>query len=71
MRFCEKNVYKQCSPCNNFLSGNIILYRKALIAKFGVELVDYLESDHPAKKYSIEDIKDIKKRYTEKVKELS
>ena len=25
LRFCESNVHKQCSACNNYLSGNIVL----------------------------------------------
>ena len=30
LRFNEDNVHKQCSACNNYLSGNIRLYRANL-----------------------------------------
>lgn len=63
MRFDEKNVHAQCAPCNNHLSGNAIKYRIGLIHRYGVEIVEYLEGPHPAKKYTIEDILEIKRRY--------
>jgi len=31
LRFDERNVHKQCSICNNHLSGNLVKYRKELI----------------------------------------
>ncbi|HEY6020653.1 MAG TPA: recombination protein NinG, partial [Candidatus Paceibacterota bacterium] len=51
LRFDEANVHAQCAPCNNHLSGNIVLYRKGLIAKIGLEEVERLEGDHEPKKY--------------------
>ena len=56
LRFCENNVHKQCSACNNHLSGNILNYRKCLIAKIGLEAVERLEADNEAKHYTIEEI---------------
>ncbi|VTP67823.1 Bacteriophage Lambda NinG protein [Leclercia adecarboxylata] len=35
LRFDEDNCHKQCSACNNHLSGNLTAYRPALIAKIG------------------------------------
>lgn len=70
LRFCEANVHKQCSACNNYLSGNIVLYRIALIEKIGQEMVDYLEGPHAAKKYTIEQLKAIKMNYAAWTKEL-
>lgn len=70
LRFCEANVHKQCSACNNYLSGNIVLYRIALIEKIGQEMVDYLEGPHAAKKYTIEQLKAIKMNYSAWTKEL-
>ena len=69
LRFDEANVHKQCQPCNTHLSGNLVLYRKALIAKIGLAEVERLESDHQPKKYSIEDLKAIKAEYTRKARE--
>lgn len=69
LRFDEANVHKQCQPCNTHLSGNLVLYRKALIAKIGLAEVERLESDHEPKKYSIEELKAIKAEYTRKARE--
>lgn len=70
LRFNEYNCHKQCSVCNNYLSGNLIEYRRGLVAKIGITLVEWLEGPHEAKKYTIEEIQAIKKEYQQKIKEL-
>lgn len=70
LRFDELNVHKQCAPCNNHLSGNIVEYRLRLIGKIGQVAVDWLEMDHPPIKYTIEDAQEIKARFKLKFKEL-
>ena len=71
LRFCELNVHKQCAPCNDHKSGNIIEYRINLINKIGVDKVVWLElQDLETKKYNIEDCKAIIKYYKAKIKEL-
>ena len=70
LRFEELNVHKQCAPCNNHLSGNIVNYRRNLIEKIGVEKVEWLEGKHEQKKYSKEDLREIRKVYLLKLKEL-
>lgn len=70
LRFDERNVHKQCQPCNTHLHGNLVLYRKALIEKYGVAVVEWLEGPHEAKKYSIEDLKAIKDKYNRMAKEI-
>lgn len=71
LRFDERNVHAQCAPCNNHLSGNIVLYRKGLIAKIGLEAVNALEGPHEPKKYSVDDLREIKAKYTEMAKALA
>ena len=71
LRFEELNIWKQCQPCNTHLSGNIVEYRKSLIAKIGVERVEWLEGKHEAKHYTIDDLREIKARYTKLAKELA
>lgn len=66
----ERNIHKQCQPCNVHLSGNQIEYRKGLIARYGVEYVEWLEGPHATKKYTIEEYKAIKAEYVKKTKEL-
>lgn len=71
LRFCELNVHKQCAPCNDRKSGNIIEYRINLVKKIGVDKVEWLErQDHEPKKYTIEDCKEIIKYYKAKIKDL-
>lgn len=64
------NVHKQCSVCNTHLSGNALLYRRNLVELIGVERVEWLEGPHEPKHYTIEDLKEIKARYTKLAKEL-
>ena len=71
LRFNEFNTNKQCSACNNYLSGNITEYRKGLISKIGIKQVESVESDNTPKHYTIDDIKDIKLFYKAKIKEIT
>ena len=66
LRFNELNVHKQCAPCNNHLSGNIVNYRINLIKKIGIDKVEWLESFNEVAKYTIDDLKRIKKEYVDK-----
>lgn len=70
LRFHEQNVHKQCSVCNNHLSGNIVEYRKALVQKIGVLAVEQLEGPHEPKKYTVEELKAIKAEYTNRLKQI-
>jgi len=42
-RYDVRNINSQCSACNNWKRGNTIAYRKAMINKYGVLVVDELE----------------------------
>ncbi len=64
------NCHKQCSACNLHLSGNVVLYRKALIGKIGLAQVEWLEGPHAQKHYSVDDLKEIKAKYTALAKAL-
>lgn len=70
LRFDEDNVHKQCAPCNNHKSGDIVNYRINLVAKIGAERVAMLEGPHEPQKLSIDQIKAIKAHYRAKVREL-
>lgn len=70
LRFDPLNNNKQCQPCNTHLSGNLIEYRKGLIDRIGQNKVDWLEGPHEPKKYTIEDLREIKAHYTKLAREL-
>lgn len=71
LRFCEDNVHLQCEHCNCYQSGAAIDYRIGIIAKIGLERVQWIEGPHDAKRYTIEDVKEIKQVYKEKLKGLN
>jgi hypothetical protein len=70
LRFNEFNVHRSCSICNNFLSGNIGSYRPRLIAKIGLERVEWLEGNHPPQKLTLAEIQELKAHYRAKVREM-
>lgn len=70
LRFNELNCHKQCSSCNTHLSGNLIEYRINLIRKIGLASVMEIESKHNPLKLTIDDIKEIKRHYQHKCREL-
>lgn len=70
-RFNEMNVHSQCNHrCNMKLSGNIVNYRPALIAKIGLAAVEALENDNQTRYYTIQELIELKAHYREKLKEL-
>jgi len=70
LRYDERNVHASCSVCNNYLSGNVGNYRLALVDKFGLELVEWVESQPKAFKWTREQLEEIEKKYKAMTKEL-
>jgi hypothetical protein len=65
-----RNIFRQCSQCNDYLSGNQIEMRKGILARKGQAELDWLEGPHPPRKYTIEELKSIKAEYKQKLKDL-
>ena len=65
------NCHKQCAPCNNHKSGDIVNYRINLVNRIGQDKVDWLEGPHKPKKYTIADLKEIRAHYKALIKSLS
>lgn len=70
LRFEPLNVWKQCAPCNNHKSGDIVNYRIELVKRIGADKVDWLEGPHEPKRYTIEELKTIKAEYRAKTREF-
>lgn len=70
LRFEELNCHKQCVPCNQHKSGDIVNYRINLVAKIGADKVAWLEGPHEPKKYTIEDLQQLKALYRQKLRDL-
>ncbi|MDR0579769.1 MAG: recombination protein NinG [Campylobacteraceae bacterium] len=69
LRFDERNCHKQCSICNNHLSGNLVKYRESLIKKIGLEMVIELENNNEIKRWSVDELKEITFKYKNRCKE--
>ena len=70
VRFNEFNVHSSCITCNQYLSGNLIEYRKGLINKIGEEQLTLLELEaNKTRKFTIEELKEIINTYKKKIKE--
>lgn len=70
LRFEPLNVHKQCAPCNNHKSGDIVNYRISLLQRIGAANVEWLEGPHDPKRYTIEELKTIKAEYRAKTREF-
>lgn len=70
LRFEPLNVWRQCAPCNNHMSGNVVNYRIELVKRIGADMVEWLEGPHEPKRYTIEDLKAIKAEYRAKIREM-
>ena len=71
LRFNEQNCHRQCAACNTHLSGNLIRYRLGLIRKIGIFAVEALESNNDTIKIGIDEIKVLKKHFSDKIKTLN
>ena len=70
VRFNEFNVHSSCITCNQYLSGNLIEYRKRLINKIGIEQLTLLELEaNKIRKFTIEELKEIINKYKLKIKQ--
>ncbi len=70
LRFNEDNCHKQCSVCNNHLSGNLAMYAITLEQRIGKKRMSALDNVAKPEKFTAEYYAIIHKIYTEKVKEL-
>ena len=60
LRFNPLNVHKQCAPCNNHKSGDIVNYRINLVQRIGADQVEWLEGPHEPQRYTIDELKALK-----------
>ena len=63
LRFEPLNAHKQCKNCNRDKSGNVVEYRLRLRERIGDENLAWLESEHEPKKWTVDDLKEIKHHY--------
>lgn len=70
--FNEDNVHKQCRKCNSYLDGNEANYRNGLVERIGekrVKALEQLAELTKKKRYSAEELLEIKNKYLKLLKE--
>ena len=70
LRFNPDNVHAQSKHDNLWLAGNAVDYRINLIKRIGLERVEALECDNGIKKWTRDDLTQIKTRYAAMAREL-
>jgi Bacteriophage Lambda NinG protein len=71
VRFDEENCHLQCEHCNTFLSGNLLNYQIGIQQRIGADrLIELQARAHLTKRWSVEELKELIKKYKEKCKEL-
>ena len=69
--FEEDNVHKQCRKCNSYLGGNEREYKKGLEKRYGKDFVLKIEQkaiNVRSRKYTREELINIKKKYQQKLR---
>jgi len=70
--FEPMNVHSSCIPCNKYLHGNLIEYRKGLILRYGETFVQDLElmaETGRNKKWTKDELIEIKNKYNKLLKD--
>ncbi len=71
VRFDEDNVHLQCEHCNTFLSGNLLNYQIGIEKRIGAEkLIELQGKAHLEKRWSVEELKEIIKKYKDLVRDM-
>lgn len=71
LRFDERNVHAQRKVCNNHKAGNHVEYRSGLIARIGLAQVEAIEADQAPKKYTRDQVREIRNHYRKAANELA
>lgn len=69
-RFDERNINAQCHRCNRFLHGNLRGYFRGLEKKLGRSGLDDLEASATSKKWTREELNELKLYYQQKLNDL-
>lgn len=69
LRFDERNAHAQRKQCNRWGAGRAVDYRLGLIRRLGLEAVEALEADQESRKWTAQELVEIRDRYRLKLKE--
>lgn len=68
LRFNEDNCHAQSKFDNQWRAGNVVDYRIKLIERIGLERVEALEADNQVRKWTRQELIDIRDKYRAKTK---
>lgn len=69
--FDETNIHAQCAQCNIYRGGEVLKYRREIVRLYGEGYDVWLEDKAMGiKKFTVAELEEKKRYYTEKVKEL-
>lgn len=70
LRFDENNCFAQRKNCNRPGGTTRQAFRAGVVARIGLEAVEALEADTTVRKWTADDLREIKKTYAAKAREL-
>jgi hypothetical protein len=70
LRFDERNAHGQNKRCNRYGAGRAVDYRRGLIERIGLDEVVALEADNRIKKWTREELIEIRDTYRKKLREM-
>jgi hypothetical protein len=71
VRFDEDNCHLQCEHCNTYLSGNLLNYQIGIEKRIGAQrLIELQGRAHLEKRWSVDELKELIKKYKEKYNQL-
>lgn len=70
LRFNEWNCHAQSKRDNRWGSGNAVDYRLGLIERIGLEMVEAIEADNVSRKYTVDELIEIRDSYRQLGNEL-
>jgi hypothetical protein len=71
VRFDEDNVHLQCEHCNTFLSGNLLNYQIGIEKRIGAaKLIELQGRAHIEKRWTVDELKEIIKKYKDLVRDM-
>jgi hypothetical protein len=64
-------VHLQCEHCNTYLSGNLLNYQIGIEKRIGADkLIELQAKAHVEKRWTVDELKEIIKKYKTKVRSL-
>lgn len=70
LRFNQDNCHGQCKHCNRYGAGRAVDYRLGLVRRIGLDRVEALETDNEPRKWTREELIQIRDTYKAKLKAL-